>query len=225
MPVVVEREADDCWACNRFTVEIGLAGMVVRAVGGDCGLWLFWWLRRVVRTWLFWWLRRVVYMVGFWWKRREKRLPMETSCSWGSDGVFLSKTLWGTRAGFRVDWVWFFWASLARNRLLVSVSCRREKVPVLDYFMRAVLRLVEMEEWNRVLMTFEANERWSLCVVDLWCGVVRVVIGEAGLGEMKFEYGSSAGIENEDGGWRLTRMKEMSLIFWVFGLNPRGSVF
>lgn len=41
MAVVVEREVDDCWACNRFTVEIGLAGMVVRAVGGDYGLWLF----------------------------------------------------------------------------------------------------------------------------------------------------------------------------------------
>lgn len=104
-------------------------------------------------------------------KTREKRLPMETSCSWDSDGVFLSTTLWGTRTGFRVDWVWFFWVSLARNRLLVSVSCRREKVLVLDYFMRAVLRLVEMEEWNWVLMTFEGNERWSLCVVDLSCGV------------------------------------------------------
>jgi hypothetical protein len=48
---------------------------------------------------------------------------------------------------------------LARNRLLVSVSCRREKVLVLDYLMRAVLRLVEMEEWNWVLTTFEGNER------------------------------------------------------------------
>lgn len=170
-------------------------------------------------------------------KTREKRLPTETSCSWDSDGVFLSTTLWGTRTGFRIDWVWFFWVSLARNRLLISVSCRREKVPVLDYFMRAVLRLVEMEEWNWVLMTFEGNERWSLCVVDLSCGVggywvgwfawrlvvlwnwIFPVLGRDGilslaacLGEMKFEFGNSAGIEDEDGGWWLTRVKEMSLI-------------
>jgi hypothetical protein len=64
---------------------------------------------------------------------------------------------------------------LARNRLLVSVSCRREKVLVLDYLMRAVLRLVEMEEWNWVLMTFEGmrDEAFVLLIYH----VVWVVIG------------------------------------------------
>jgi hypothetical protein len=64
---------------------------------------------------------------------------------------------------------------LARNRLLVSVSCRREKVLVLDYFMRAVLRLVEMEEWNWVLMTFEGMR--DEAIVLLIYHVVWVVIG------------------------------------------------
>lgn len=32
------------------------------------------------------------------------------------------------------------------------------------------------------------------------------------VGEMKFEFGSSAGIEDEDSGRWLTRVKEMSLI-------------
>lgn len=59
--------------------------------------------------------------------------------------------------------------------MLVSVSCRREKVLVLDYLMRAVLRLVEMEEWNWVLMTFEGmrDEAFVLLIYH----VVWVVIG------------------------------------------------
>jgi len=168
---VVKREIWRLWLKERLMI----AGL---ATGSRWRLgWLKWW----------WGLAAVAMACGCFdgweglctWlgsmKTREKRLPMETSCSWDSDGVFLSTTLWGTRTGFRVDWVWFFWVSLARNRLLVSVSCRREKVLVLDYFMRAVLRLVEMEEWNWVLMTFEGmrDEAFVLLIYH----VVWVVIG------------------------------------------------
>lgn len=46
---------------------------------------------------------------------------------------------------------------------------------MLDYLMRAVLRLVEMEEWNWVLMTFEGmrDEAFVLLIYH----VVWVVIG------------------------------------------------